>query len=181
MKKLLSLLTAAVMLFVVCAAAISAEEVPEPTRDAVGMNLSSMHTTDFYNNPVDGSVFSQTTLTVLNVWATWCGPCLGEMPDFKLLNEYYSSTSQADVQIIGVLYDDYGDDLPEAIQIVESNGYDWLQLKMCPLLYNAADSLGEYIGLPVPQTLIIDSSGVVRMHKQGRFWDYEEMYEYVSY
>ncbi len=45
--------------------------------------------------------FKAATLTVVNLWAYWCGPCVGEMPDFEKLSKNYAGKG---VQFIG-LYD----------------------------------------------------------------------------
>ena len=36
---------------------------------------------DMEGNVVSSSVFSEAKLTMINVWATYCGPCLREMPE----------------------------------------------------------------------------------------------------
>lgn len=46
--------------------------------------------------------FSQSKLTMINVWATYCNPCLSEMPD---LGEIAASYDPADFQMIGIISD----------------------------------------------------------------------------
>ena len=41
-------------------------------------------------------------LTVLNVWATWCPPCIRELPHLQKLSEYYADKG---VAVIGVMQD----------------------------------------------------------------------------
>ena len=46
--------------------------------------------------------FAESKLTMINVWATYCNPCLAEMPD---LGEIAASYDTAEFQIIGVISD----------------------------------------------------------------------------
>lgn len=61
----------------------------------------------FNANTIDGNelssdIFAQSKLTMINVWATYCSPCLNEMPDLgEIANEYDSS----DFQMIGIISD----------------------------------------------------------------------------
>src|SRR5687768_3488547 len=49
------------------------------------------------------SVFPKTAkLRVVNVWATWCAPCVAEMPDLKTIDQTFGS----EVMIAGVSLDD---------------------------------------------------------------------------
>ena len=38
---------------------------------------------------VDESAFAESELTMINLWAYWCGPCVGEMPDIERLYQNY--------------------------------------------------------------------------------------------
>ena len=38
------------------------------------------------------SLYKSSKPVFINFWATWCGPCMGEMPDLqKLFNKYYKT------------------------------------------------------------------------------------------
>lgn len=56
---------------------------------------------DFEGNEVDQSVFANTKLTMMNVWATFCGTCIREMPELGEL----AAEGGTEYQIIGVCTD----------------------------------------------------------------------------
>ncbi len=58
--------------------------------------------TDLEGETVSQDVFSQSKLTMINVWATYCDPCLREMPG---LGELASEYDGSEFQIIGIVSD----------------------------------------------------------------------------
>lgn len=153
----------------------------EPPQGGVGMDISGFRSYTFAGEPVDGSIFAETELTVINIWQRWCGPCWIELPHFQQLHEYYSETPEADVQVWGALY--YGDNpstIEQAVDFVAENGYTWNHMVICDeLTLVAADGdLTEYI--IIPQTLIVDRYGVVRAQVKGKVDSYEELFDLTS-
>lgn len=51
---------------------------------------------------IDESIFANAKLTVINVWTTWCGSCVDEMPDLEAISEMLGDI---DAQLIGIAYD----------------------------------------------------------------------------
>ncbi len=95
---------------------------------------------------------------VLNVWASWCGPCVAEHPYLKQL------AAQRDVPLVGLNYKDEAD-----------NALSWLRQLGNPFTHLLDDNQGD-VGLDwgvygVPETFIIDRSGRVRYKHVGPVLD----------
>jgi cytochrome c biogenesis protein CcmG, thiol:disulfide interchange protein DsbE len=95
-------------------------------------------------------------IVLLNFWATWCEPCLTEMPTFVEWQKQYGSQN---FQVIGISMDDT---VPEVIATVSRLKLDY------PVLmgdeYLGAD-YGGVLGLPV--TFLIDRHGKIQARYQG--------------
>ena len=88
---------------------------------------------------------------VLNFWASWCGPCKMEMPEF---HEKYLALGE-DIQFLMVnLTDGSRETVETAASYIASQGYTF------PVLYdtqsNAARTYGIY---SIPTTIFIDAEG----------------------
>lgn len=113
---------------------------------------------DMEGNEVSSSIFSEAKLTMINVWATYCNPCLQEMPDLGELSGEYDS---GEFQIIGVISDVQEgadqDTLDKASSLIEQTGADYPHLLLNESLYEAM--LTEVTA--VPTTFFFDSNGMV--------------------
>jgi thiol-disulfide isomerase/thioredoxin len=91
--------------------------------------------------------------TVVNFWASWCAPCIAEMPDLEAAHQAFGDR----VQFVGVNRAD-SRDLAEAL--AEQTGVTY------PLATDPDDELLAAVGgLTMPTTLLIDENGViVRVH-----------------
>ena len=61
--------------------------VAAPAALAETSGLTSFSTYDMEAQPVDESIFSGYDLTMVNIWATWCGYCVQEMPELAKLKD----------------------------------------------------------------------------------------------
>ena len=73
-----------------------------------GQLLGSLQTVDIYGRQVDASLIAGKKLIMVNVWATYCNPCIGEMGDLgKLAREMEAEG----VMILGLVSDCSNEDL----------------------------------------------------------------------
>lgn len=120
--------------------------------------LGSFSTTDLEGNSIDQSILEGYDLTMVNVWATYCTPCLQEMPD---LGELASEYEDKGVQILGLVSDVLNSDgtisdsqVETAQEIVEETGASYQHL------LPSADLLGLLSQIyGVPTTFFVDSAG----------------------
>lgn len=112
-------------------------------------------TTDMYGNVVTQEIFAQADLTVVNVWATYCGPCINEMPYLGELAEEYDSSK---VQLVGIPTDVYNQEyLDYALSLIDETGADYTHLLMSEELYNWGLTDIQY----VPTTFFVNSEGEI--------------------
>ncbi|MBR5947266.1 MAG: redoxin family protein [Clostridia bacterium] len=140
----------------------------EPKGSGVGMNIMNLNSVGFDGEPVDGSIFENSTVTVINLWQRWCGPCMIELPYFLALHEYYSETPEADVQVWGALYYEQSYEVQDAVNYVEENGYNWNHMLICDELLVVANAVSPNGLTSIPQTLIVDRRGTVRAQIVGK-------------
>ena len=120
--------------------------------------LDSFEAQDLDGNPVDQSIFANSKLTMVNIWGTFCGPCIGEMPDLGELAGMYDAS---EFQIVGIVCDACdldGDVSPSVVstakEIIESTGASYTHLVPTGELWDALFSV-QY----VPTTVFVDSEG----------------------
>jgi len=88
---------------------------------------------------------------VLNFWASWCGPCKSEMPDFNEAAEKYSG----EVAFLMVnLTDGYQETVDTAYAFINEQGYTF------PVFYDTEMEASQAYGVTsVPMTYFIDAEG----------------------
>ena len=95
---------------------------------------------DFFGKPI-----------VLNFWASWCGPCQYEMPDFE---EVYKELGEDVVFLMVNLTDGYSETVSSAKSFLEGTGYTF------PVYF---DTLSEgamtYQVYSIPCTYFLDRNG----------------------
>lgn len=101
-----------------------------------------------------GFTESKGKVVFLNFWATWCGPCLKEMPDIQKL------------------YDDYGDKVDFLLVTQEETAKVdvFLQKKeyTLPIYFTETQDIPEEIASKsMPTTYIIDTSGKIVLAETG--------------
>ncbi|AOM76564.1 TlpA family protein disulfide reductase [Pedobacter steynii] len=92
----------------------------------------------------------------LNFWATWCPPCLAEMPSVNKLFEQFKD----DKEVVFILVD-ADNDFAKAQKYMDRKGY---QLPV----YTAASSIPDYLfSGSLPTTVVFDKEGRISYHESG--------------
>ncbi len=140
------------------------EGVKKPQESLEGVKHASFEkftAVDLAGNTVDESIFKGKKLTMINIWATFCRPCIGEMPDLEWLSKKYADKG---VQVMGIVCDvSYSGDGYEpslydaALAIVEDTGVTYTSL----LPSDSLDMIKLSEVYSVPETIFVDENGKI--------------------
>lgn len=113
---------------------------------------------------IDAVYAKPAKLRVLNVWATWCIPCVAEMPDLRTIDDTFGN----EVSIVGVSLDDM---IPDATSEKVVNFLDKYRVAFPNVYYTGnADDLGDRINFngEIPITIVYDAKGKELWRHQGK-------------
>ena len=105
---------------------------------------------------------------LLDFWASWCGPCMGEVPHLK---KTYDEFHKKGFEIFGVSFDSVRDSWLRAI---DNNEMNWLHVSSLKGFENQAAK--DYAVQGIPSNFLIDSQGkIVAKNLRG-----EALYEKIA-
>lgn len=159
-KKILLIVVGVVLLLVVGIIATDGEsKETESSRTSPAFseieNVSNNKAPDFTLFDTNGDSVSlsdyEGKVVILNFWATWCGPCRMEIPEFVKLQEKYGD----DVVILGISVDQDGPKVvPSFMKRFEIN---------YPVLYATNEIIYNYGGITgVPTTFVLDRNLIIQ-------------------
>ncbi|MBI3586999.1 MAG: TlpA family protein disulfide reductase [Ignavibacteriales bacterium] len=113
------------------------------------------HAKNFSLPRADGSIIELNKLkgkvVIVNFWATWCGPCVREIPDFV---ELYKQYKDKGLEIVGISIDQGGWAVVQPF--IKKHGIQY------PIVLATPQFAGEYGNIQaIPTTYIVDKNGYV--------------------
>ncbi len=137
-----------------------------PTKDVdgfslIGKSVPEVSLLDFENNQsVPFSKFKG-KITIITFWATWCGPCIKEMPAFSKLVEDY----QGKLQVIAIAT---GDDRVDTLAFKNKHPDYKVTWLLDPDWEKDESNLAKSFGIiGLPTNLFIDADGKVVDYWRG--------------
>jgi thiol-disulfide isomerase/thioredoxin len=130
-------------------------EQPAPTQTAKPQQVSGTDVgatmPEYFATGLDGSKFDLGThrnkVVLLNLWATWCGPCRSEIPELQKMHAQYAPKG---FEVIGVSVDEGVDTVK---QFITEHGMTY------PIVIDADGKLAN-----VFQTSVLPTSALIDRH-----------------
>jgi peroxiredoxin len=117
-------------------------------------------------------------LLLVNLWATWCGPCVAELPEFVTMNRMYRGR---DFRLVTISLDDLAKK-DDALRVLKENH---VAASNFVLSVDDRDKFAEALDRewpgPVPYTLLIAPGGKVIYRKTGAIDPLEVKRAIVTY
>ena len=100
-------------------------------------------------------------IVVVNFWATWCGPCMKELPFFQAISDNWSAQ---DLKILAI---NHKETRNQVLSELTGEGYTFT------ILLNPAGEVSALYGITpttsIPRTFFIDADGIIRKVQEDSF------------
>lgn len=158
----------------------SAEPTPHPEPDADVESTAAENSVEAVWNGDSAMDFSAQTnagdtftlseqagnVVLINFWATWCGPCVEEMPALQDLYEEYGDSDNVKIILINS-----GESSQTVHRFLSQNGYTM------PCIYDTDNTVNDQYGIMgIPYTVIFNKDGTVAETYEGSY-GCEKQYE----
>ena len=164
-KRIIAILIAAVIFcltFTACGGNKATEgNAPSENSSVEAGVFGAFESFDIKGKKVDYTALQGKKLTMVNAWATFCGPCIGEMPDLQKISKEYA---KKDFQIVGLVIDVSVDEngtpvneklFADAQQVIKNTG-----VKYTNILFSDSLSSSEAGSIySIPTTYFLDENG----------------------
>ncbi len=129
---------------------------------------------EFYFSDRNSSVSSlkefEGKVVFLNIWATWCPPCIAEMPSIQAL--YEDIKDNTNIAFVLVSMDE---DFDKAKAFMEKREYD------LPIYHYRTKAPGTYQSTVIPTTYVISADGKLALEKRGLAkYDTDEFKDFLN-
>src|SRR5689334_5591774 len=149
MAKLLAIIF--MFIFVLTLEGCGSAQAVNPENVTVGNTIP-----DFSVTSLDGKTSNKDSLkgevVVLNFWASWCTPCMSEIPELKDL------AAHSKVKVVGIALDENG--LASVKPFVEAHQINYT------VALGSQELFQEFNGVGIPYTLVLDpSQHIVKIYR----------------
>ena len=155
-KKIFAALLAAVFLFSGCGDDSAAGNDSPNTAQAspVAKNIPHFTAKTINGEPVTEEIFAAKKITVVNIWGTFCPPCIAEMPELGNL----ARTLPQDAQLIGIVCDasENSVQIQRAQEIIQEAGANFINIVPDAQLMKFMQGVEA-----VPTTIFVNGKGEV--------------------
>jgi len=116
---------------------------------------------------MDGSTFKiadkKGKVLIVNMWATWCGPCLAEMPAFVKMQETYGPQG---FEILGLNTDDESETMMDDVnKVIKDKSINYPVVFSDSKFQVALLNISKFNG--IPQSFLVDADGNLRAVFKG--------------
>ena len=155
MKKILVAICAACLLMTGCGDEAHVHETSSTAQASpVAKNIPNFTAKTIKGETVTNEIFAAKKITMVNIWGTFCPPCIGEMPDLGAM----ARSLPDNAQIIGIVCDasERSTEVHKAVEIVHQANADFVNIV-------PNEQLLKFIaGVEVvPTTVFVNSKGEV--------------------